>query len=174
MNKFLKWFGIILLLLAIVGLVIPNDVDVNRTIAIKATPEQIHHFVNNLEQWPKWGPWASMDPSMKTTIGEIKSGVGASQSWQGEGGNGSLIITSSSVEKGIIYDMSFEGDPGVYQAGLSYQPQGDSVRVTWYMTGEMKPIIIGNYFSLLMDSLVGGSFEQGLRSLKEIVEQDSR
>lgn len=173
MNTFLKWFGVILLAIAVVGVIIPNKVNVKRSIEIKGTPEQIHDYVNNLEQWSKWGPWASMDPSMKTTIGEIKSGVGASQSWQGEGGNGSLTITSSSIEKGIVYDMLFEGDPGVYQAGLTYQPQGDTVRVTWYMTGEMKPIIIGNYFSLLMDSLVGDSFEQGLNTLKRTVEQNS-
>ena len=171
MNTILKWFGIILLVLVVVGLIIPNDVNVRRSIEINATPEQIHYYVDNLEQWPKWGPWATMDPTMKTTIGEIKSGVGASQSWKGEGGNGSLKITSSSPEKGVVYDMSFDGDPGVYQAGLSYQKQGDSVLVTWYMTGEMQPIIIGNYFSLLMDSLVGGSFEQGLSALKQTVEE---
>ena len=87
MNTILKWFGIILLVLVVVGLIIPNDVNVRRSIEINATPEQIHYYVDNLEQWPKWGPWATMDPTMKTTIGEIKSGVGASQSWKGEGAN---------------------------------------------------------------------------------------
>ncbi len=104
MNTILKWFGIILLVLVVVGLIIPNDVNVRRSIEINATPEQIHYYVDNLEQWPKWGPWATMDPTMKTTIGEIKSGVGASQSWKGEGGNGSLKITSSSPEKGVAYE----------------------------------------------------------------------
>ncbi len=171
MNKVLKWFGILLLVLAVVGLIIPNDVNVTRSIEIDATPEQIHYYINDLEQWPSWSPWVTADPSMKTTIGDIKSGVGATQSWQGESGSGSLTITESSVESGVVYDMSFEGDPGVYQAGLVYQPTDKGTRVTWFMKGKMKPIIIGNYFSLLMDSLVGGSFEQGLQMLKQQVEQ---
>jgi len=171
MNTVLKGFAIICVIVVVVGLIIPNDVDVRRSIEISGTVEEIHQYTNDLEQWPNWSPWITADPSIKTTLGDIHSGIGASQSWIGASGSGQLRLTSSSLDSGIQYDMTFEGDPTVYQAGISYQSKGGSVTVTWYMTGQMKPIIVGNYFSLLMDTFVGDSFEQGLEMLKQVVEK---
>ena len=170
MHTFLKVFGVILTIFVVVGLILPNQVEIKREIEINASKDIIHEYVNNLDNWPKWSPWLELDPSIQTTIGDVHQGVGASQSWLGNSGGGNLTFTESSVEKGVLYDMSFDGDPTVYQAGLSYQEKGSKILVRWTMTGEMKPIIIGNYFALLMDSLVGDSFVTGLEKLKEISE----
>ena len=170
MQVFLKIFGVILTIFVVIGLILPNQVKIKRDIEINASTDVIHEYVNNLNNWPKWSPWLELDPSIQTTIGDIHKGVGASQSWLGKSGGGNLTFTKSSVAKGVVYDMSFEGDPTVYQAELSYQAIGNKTLVTWTMTGEMKPIIIGNYFALLMDSLVGDSFAVGLEKLKQISE----
>lgn len=170
MQTFLKIFGVILAIFVVIGLILPNQVEIKREIEINASTTIIHEYVNNLDNWPKWSPWLELDPSIQTTIGNIHKGVGASQSWLGNSGGGNLTFTKSSIEKGVVYDMSFEGDPTIYQAGLSYQTKGNKTLVTWTMIGEMKPIIIGNYFALLMDSLVGDSFVAGLEKLKEISE----
>ncbi len=174
MQTFLKFFGIILALFVVVGLILPNQVEIKRDIEINASTAVIHEFVNNLDNWPKWSPWLELDPSILTTIGEINAGVGASQSWVGSSGGGQLTFTESSIDKGVVYDMSFEGDPTVYQAGLSYQSKGTKTLVSWTMKGEMEPIIIGNYFALLMDSLVGDSFVTGLQKLKDISENNQQ
>jgi len=172
MQTFLKIFGGILVILVVVGLILPGQVEIKREIEINTSTTIIHEYVNNLDNWPKWSPWLELDPSIQTNIGDIHEGVGASQSWVGNSGGGNLTITKSSIDKGVFYDMSFEGDPTIYQAGLSYQTDGNRTLVSWTMTGEMKPIIIGNYFALLMDSLVGDSFVAGLEKLKEISENN--
>lgn len=170
MKTFLKIFGVILVLIIVVGLFLDNKIDVRRQVEINASAEQVHQYVNNLEKWPEWIPWIEMDPSMKTVLGEKTSGVGASQSWHGQSGSGSLTFTHSSVTDGVVYDMSFEGDPTAYVAGLKYDEQNGKTIVTWYMQGEMQPIIIGNYFALLMDGFIGDSFASGLDKLKTAVE----
>ena len=170
MKTFLKVFGVIVLLIVIVGIVLPNQIDVRRSIEINAPLESIHEYANDLEKWPLWSPWIAEDPTIEITLGEIHQGVGATQSWKAASGNGKITLTASSLEQGIVYDMSFAGDSTLYQAGLSYESQGDTIVVTWFMTGEMKPIVIGNYFALLMDSLVGDSFAQGLEKLKKLAE----
>ena len=174
MQTFLKFFGIILAIFVVVGLILPNQVEIKRDIEINASTAVIHKYVNNLDNWPKWSPWLELDPSIQTTIGEINAGVGASQSWSGSSGGGQLTFTESSIDKGVLYDMSFEGDPILYQAGLSYQSKGTKTLVTWTMRGEMEPIIIGNYFALLMDFLVGDSFVTGLEKLKNISETNQQ
>ena len=171
MRTFLKFFGVLLLTVVVVGVIIPNKVDVRRSVEIEAPLESIHQYTNDLEKWGLWSPWLAQDPSIKTAYGEITQGVGASQTWTSASGNGTINFTESSLRKGIEYNMTFESDPTLYKAGISYQSKGSTTLVTWYMTGEMKPIIIGNYFSLLMDALVGDSFSLGLDKLKQLAEQ---
>ncbi len=173
MNTFLKSFATIIGLFAVVGLILPNQIDIKRQIVIDAPIETVHQQVNNLENWPKWSPWTKLDPSIKTTLGDIHSGAGASQSWVGSSGSGHLTFIESSLSGGVVYKMTFDGDSTVYKAGFSYQQQGENTQVTWFMTGKMEPIIIGNYFALLMDSLIGDSFVQGLELLKTVSERAS-
>ena len=177
MNVFLKVFGLIVGLVIVGGLILPNEINVRRSVIINAPVEVIHSNLNNLKKWPLWSPWLEQDSSIKTTIGEISQGVGASQVWQGAGGSGQLTFTQSSITQGIVYDMSFDGDSTLYQVGFSYQinddlssSNSDKVTVTWTMKGEMSPIIIGNYFALLMDSLIGDSYLLGLEKLKVLSE----
>ena len=170
MNLFLKIFGVLMLAVLIGGVILDNNINVQRQVTINAAPEAIHPFVEDLNQWPQWTPWSTMDPTMKTSIGKISKGVGASQSWVGESGSGALTITQSSIEEGVVYNLTFEGDSAVYTSGMTYQWDGASTTVTWYMRGAMEPIIIGNYFAQLMDKLVGPTYEDGLKQLKSLVE----
>lgn len=172
MKTFLKFLGIIVGLFVLVGLFLPNQIDVRRSVVIDAPVAEIHQHLHDLNNWPSWSPWNELDPTIKTTIGDLSSGKGASQSWLGNSGGGNLKITQSSLEQGVIYDLNFDGDSTVYEAGFSYQQEDGKVLVTWFMTGEMQPIIIGNYFALLMDSLVGDSFVSGLNKLKVVVEEN--
>ncbi|TQV88365.1 SRPBCC family protein [Aliikangiella coralliicola] len=172
MKTFLKIFGGLIVIFIVVGLFLDNKINITREIEVNATPEQIHVYVGDLNKWPEWTPWAEMDPTMKTIPGDLSSGVGASQSWKGESGSGGLKFTESSPTKGIAYDMTFDGDPTVYIAGMRYKSNGNTTTVSWYMTGEMGPIIIGNYFAQLMDTLIGDSFDSGLEKLKKVVEEN--
>ncbi|PCI72336.1 MAG: hypothetical protein COB38_04235 [Gammaproteobacteria bacterium] len=171
MNTFLKVFGGSILLFVVIGLSLSNNINIRRSIEIDAPFSVIHSQVNDLNQWAEWSPWLTMDPTIKTTIGDIQAGVGAHQSWVGQSGAGQLTFTESSENTGVVYDMSFAGDSTVYQAGMSYQESGSKTLVTWYMTGKMQPIIIGNYFAQIMDALMGDSFTIGLEKLKEVSEK---
>ena len=175
MQTFLKIFGILAIIIIVVGLILPNNIDVRRSIEINAPISSIHKFTNDLTEWPKWSPWLDQDSSIVSKLGTVTQGVGASQSWQGTSGSGSLQFTSSSDQTGIEYDMQFEGDSTTYVAGITYQSSGYKTKttVTWYMTGEMQPIIIGNYFAQLMDGFIGDSFSQGLEKLKKVAEDDA-
>ena len=172
MQNFLKIFGGIIVLFVGVALFLDREFEVSREITIKASPEQIHGYINNLSQWPKWSPWEILDPSVVTTIGDISSGVGASQTWNGNGGGGSLTFTQSSVSEGIAYDLIFDGDSSVFITEMRYRKNGSSTTVSWIMKGKMEPIIIGNYFAQLMDTLVGDNFFLGLSNLKKVIESE--
>ena len=161
---------IIIVLFVVIGLFLPQNYTVTRSINIDATPRKVYPYVNNLNNWPKWSPWTENDPTLKVTVGDKASGVGASQSWVGKDGDGSLVFTSSSPREGIRYDLEFNQGQFKCQGGFDFLPEGQDTEVVWIMTGNVDTPIIGGYFASRMDSWVGKEFERGLQNLKEVVE----
>lgn len=170
----MKKFGIILAALLVicivVGLFLPTQYTVTRTQAIQGAPASIHIHVNDLTKWDAWAPWKDEDPSLVVTHGDKTIGVGASQSWVGKDGNGSLIFTRSSPENGIDYDLSINDGMFKSSAFIHYRDIGGNTQVTWTMTGDMDVPIVGGYLAMSMDSMVGSMFERGLTKLKKVVE----
>jgi hypothetical protein len=172
MIPFVKWFAIVVAILLaaliVIGFLLPKGYAVERSITIEAPPERIHRLVGDLKRWEEWTPWREADPSLKMTFGSTTTGVGASQSWQGKSGGGELTFTASDPQTGVAYDMSFDGQiPN--QGAIRYQVTPAGTVVTWAMEGEMGNII-ARYMGLMMDALVGPSFEAGLTKLKEQAE----
>jgi hypothetical protein len=107
--------------------------------------------------------------------GEKTTGVGASQSWSGRDGKGSLVFTASDPAKGIEYDLLFEEGAWKSKASLTYSRLNSTQSVvTWKMWGSADIPIIGGYFALLMDRMVGPMFAAGLEKLKRVVEQGDK
>ncbi len=172
MIKLFKWFaiglGVLLLVFIITGFLLPSRYSVERSLTINASPDRIHQLVGDLRRWPEWTPWTEMDPTITTTYGSTTTGAGASQVWSGESGGGELTFTQSDPLIGIDYEMSFDGE--YFSDGvMRYEVTPTGTRVTWGMTGEMNNFI-GRYMGLLMGSMVGPSFEAGLKKLKTAVE----
>lgn len=159
----------LVVILAVIGYFLPLDYAVEREIMINSAPGQVHKYVADLNQWDAWSPWKAGDDTMVITVGEKATGVGASQSWKGRDGTGELVFTKVEENKRVDYDMVFDGQMKS-SAYLAYSAEGDSTRVTWRMSGSMPASVIGGYFAMMMDSMVGGYFEDGLNRLKATIE----
>lgn len=174
MLKVVKWIVIVLVaviaLLVIVGLFLPSEYHVTRSVVIDAEREQIHTLVGDLKQWLEWDPWRDMDPTIETVYGETSSGVGAHQTWTGESGSGELTFTRCDPASGVVYDMAF--DEGKYRSvgSMLYEPVAGGTKVTWDWKGDSGMNIVGRYLGLFMDGMVGPAFEAGLRQLKQKAE----
>jgi len=66
------------LILILVGVVVaflayvatrPNDFRIERSQTIKAPPEVVFAFINDLHQFNSWNPFALIDPSLKIAAG---------------------------------------------------------------------------------------------------------
>lgn len=175
MRRLLKALAIsligLLVILGVIGLVLPSTYDIERSIVINASPQSIHTYVGDLTKWSEWTPWTDSDTTLSIILGEKTTGVGASQSWVGDGGDGELTFTASSPSEGVEYDLFF--DDGAFQsvAAIKYEPLSEqSTEVRWSMEGDIDTPVIGGYFALMMDAMVGQMFEQGLGDLKRRVE----
>ena len=165
---------VLIVVLVVVGLFLPTSYTVERSIVIDASPSQIHKYVGDLNNWDSWSPWKQEDPTIVVTHGEKTQGIGASQSWVGESGDGALVFTKDSPSEGIEYDLVFDDGTYVCQGAMTYNPLEDGeTKVTWIMSGDMGTPVVGGYFVLMMDSMVGEMFNKGLSNLKNTVEAQS-
>ena len=163
---------ILIVLFIVIGIFLPKEYTVSRSVVIDATPQQIHPYLNDLNNWPLWSPWVENDPTLKVTVGDIASGVGASQSWVGKDGDGSLVFTESSIQEGIDYDLEFNQGQFQCKGIFEYLPEGQVTDVVWEMKGSVDTPVLGGYFAAKMDTWVGAEFEKGLQNLKKVVEEN--
>lgn len=172
MQIFLKIFGGIVFIFIAMGLILDNEFNVEKEIIIDASPEEVELYLSDLNYWDKWFPWIALDESAKPLVGEIFTGEGASLTWTGYAGGGSIFLSQYSNQT-IAFKLTLVGDSSAYVNQIKYLREGSQTKVKWMMNGKMQPIIIGNYFALFMDSLMGGSIDNGLAHLKQVVEENS-
>lgn len=174
----LKIIGIAVLV-AVVGILIyaatrPDSFRIERTAGIKAPPEKIFALINDLHQWTAWSPWEKIDPALKRTYGGAASGKGATYAWEGNSkvGSGSMEIMETVPSSRITIKLDFAKPLEAHNtAEFRLERAGDATTVTWAMFGPSPYLskVMGLVFS--MESMVGGSFEQGLANLKAIAEK---
>ncbi len=165
----------IIVLLAIIGFMLPRKMRIERSLFIKASPEVAYNQVNYLKNWEKWSPWHKIDTSMKLTYNNCPMGVGASYKWDSKNtnvGTGSLTITACAAYDSICMEMIFmENEKSLSK--FFFDKVDGGTKVTWQMDGDLGNNPINRYLGLLMKTMVGKQFEQGLHSMKTICESMS-
>lgn len=173
-KKVFLGIGAVLVLIVVVGLLLPREWTVERSIVIAAKPEAIHTYVADFKKWPMWSPWsAEQDSSMTYTYEGPETGMDAKQSWTSKNmGSGWMKIVEANPMTGIRYDLFI--DMGRFQSnltgGLSYEPAENGTKVTWRDHGDNGYNIVKRYFGLMMDSHMGKELDKGLSKLKQVVE----
>lgn len=150
---------------------------VERSTVIGAAPDTVFGSINDFHEWVNWSPWENVpgDELAKTFSG-AEQGQGAVYAWTGKKtGQGRMEITSSVPDSRIVIDLQFlkpfkQRNDTVF----TLQPTDSGVKVTWTMAGKHNLMSKAMGLFMSMDKMVGGSFAQGLASLKSISEAKNR
>jgi hypothetical protein len=169
--------AVVVIGLAIAIAMQPTDYHIERSLAMNAPPEAVFAQVNDFHNWDAWSPWLKVDPNAKATYEGPPSGEGAVFRWAGndEVGEGSMTILESQPHELIRIKLAFV-KPFEDQAATDFhfQPQGNQTKVTWTMDG--KNNFVGKAMCLFvfdMDEMIGSKYDEGLASMKKIVEAPS-
>jgi len=173
-TKILLVIGIVLGALAVVVATRPDTYHVERSTRIDAPPTAVFGVVSDFRGFSEWSPWAKRDPSMRTTISDPSTGVGATYAWDGnkEVGRGRMTVTETLAPSRVRQRLEFL-EPFASTAETSFDIKPASANgavVTWSMDGHNN--FVGKAFSLVMDmdKMVGKDFDDGLSNLKRVVE----
>lgn len=177
--KFLKWFLIILIMilivLTVVGFFLPQTAYVERSVVIGSNRDAVFVKINSLQNFNEWSPWYQRDPNATYEYSGPEIGKGNKVTWSSENprvGQGSQEIVESQYPSFIKTELYFGDDPNPGYAEFNIEEiTYTQTRVTWSFSADFGNNIIGRYFGLMLDSMLGPDYEKGLQSLKQQLEQ---
>ena len=68
LKRILTTSASLLVAIMIIGLILPSQVHVERTITIDARPQKIYSFISDFKKWEQWSPWAKIDPDAEFSV----------------------------------------------------------------------------------------------------------
>ena len=163
----------IIALIVILTLIAPKNYHVKRSVTINKPIDEVFEYLKSVKNQNDWSPWKKKDPNMKQEYVGTDGEVGFISKWEGnkDVGTGEQEITK------IVHNEVIESQLRFYKpwrsqsdAYVKTEADGGSTIVTWGFSGVNKPP--SNIFFLFfnMDKTVGKDFEEGLESLKSILE----
>lgn len=178
--KALKIIGISLAaalgLLATMVAMQPAHYRIERSRTLPGSPELVFDLVSDFKVWPRWSPWADLDPNQKLTYSGPARGVGQRFEWAGNEkvGRGSMVVTSETPPSKVTFALEFlEPFASRSQTSFALAKDGEGTKLTWAMEGDND--FAGKAFALFanMDAMIGKDFDKGLGKLEGIVKEES-
>ena len=163
-----------LILLILLALFAPKKYDMSRSITINRSVEEVYEYLRQTKNQDYWSPWKQKDPNMKQEYFGTDGEVGFIARWEGnkDVGVGEQEIKKLTKNERIDTELRFfKPWKAVSDAYFIIEGKGSSTEVVWGFSGINKaPLNIMMLF-MNMDKSVGKDFNEGLASLKEIMEK---
>jgi Polyketide cyclase / dehydrase and lipid transport len=169
LKKLLLAVMVIPIAIIILSLFLPSKYRVERTVVMRAKADAVYAHVSTLKHWPDWTAWTTNKyPDMKNSFSGPESGVGATYHWEGQSsGSGVLKLIRVEPGKRLDYELNFENGKHVSTGAIVIEPEGETLKVTWFNEGSLGWNPVSRIFGLLMDGMMGPDFEEGLRKLQQ-------
>ncbi len=177
-RKTLSILGIVLLSFLLIGILLPRNVHVERTIDINRPASTIFVLLNGYASYASWSPWTERDPDALYEFYGPASGVGARMTWSGDPrkvGNGWQEITESRPYSLVRTHLDFD-QQGQADAYFQINEAGRRVQLTWGFDADLVEGqgflggILAKYFGLFFDKWIGSDYELGLTNMKAFAE----
>jgi len=178
LKKLLYAIVIIIVLFVVVGLFLPRNIHIERTISINRPAPLVFSILNSYASYDTWSPWAERDPLAQFSVSGPKSGVGATLSWDGDPrltGKGQQEIIESIPYSLIRIRFQFDNQGEAIMFYTLAEDSGVS-QISWGFDTDVTSGqglfggIMTRYFGLFFDRWLGSDYEQGLSNLKRLAE----
>ncbi len=164
----------IIAILVLVALIAPKKFHVKRSIVINRSLPEVFDYLKYIKNQDHWSPWKRKDPNMKQESVGIDGQVGFINKWEGNKNVGigeqelTRLVQNDSVESQLRFFKPWKSESNAYLKVNKIDDQ--HTEVVWGFSGVNK--VPANVFMLFfnMDKMVGKDFEEGLSSLKKILD----
>lgn len=143
---------------------------VERSIDIKASKQDVWEYITQMEKKNIWSPWIIIEPNCETTQEGTPWKVWSKESWKGEVvWEGNQIVKESKKNNFIECELNFTKPfKSTNISSFSLKESKWITTITWKMTANL-PIFLF-FLKKQMSFFIGEDFKRGLHMLKTLVE----
>ena len=173
LKKILFILLILIVLVFVISFFLPKSQRVERSTLIDASPAQVYAVTSCMTEFNSWSPWHDIDPKTEYRYEGPECGVGSKMVWESdhsEVGNGSQEIVRTIENQLIRTQLEFDGQGGGEAEIEMTSTDNNQTKVAWRFYFEASGNPIERYFGLVMDSMLGPMYEDGLLKLKNNLE----
>jgi Polyketide cyclase / dehydrase and lipid transport len=161
----------LIITLLVIGLFLPAEYHVEKTIIIQKPVAWVMDKVANLHYYAEWNPWQKPDTTAKKEITGTPKSPGHKYSWQGKKvGMGSLTLRDID-SKHVHFDLQFI-KPWKAEANDNwlFEEWGTGeTKVTWQNDGDL-PYPMARLMGPTLNKTLNRQFVEGLNNLKKLCE----
>lgn len=177
-NKVIYTIVITVFIFLSIGLFLPSNVNVERSVLINRPASTVFVLLNSFRTFRAWSPLAVRDPDAEYVFSGPSAGVGARMDWRGDPrqvGNGWQEIIESVPFKRISMQLDFENQ-GRAVSYFNIEGRQTAALLTWGFEADLVAGqgffggLLARYFGLFFDQWIGTDYEQGLANLKTYAE----
>ena len=163
-----------LLALIILGLILPSNYSIDRSVTIDAPPEEIYASISDFKRWPEWVRFQAPGSQEETkfSFSGAASGTGSVLHWNSEDGAigvGTFTMTEANPAKGISYAVSVESSKFEGTGSIHFQSVEAGTLVTWHDEGQLPPVT-GGLLSWIYEAGTSARIEDDLARMKNMLE----
>jgi hypothetical protein len=174
MKRFLMFLVLVVVAFVLFVATRPAAFRVERSAVVAAPASAVFAQLDDFHNWPAWSPWEHLDPAMTKSMSGAASGTGAVYEWNGNDkvGQGRMIITDTKPDQEVAIRLEFmKPFRATNVTTFALTPVSAGTQVTWSMEGRNNFVGKAMCLFMPMDKMVGGDFERGLSTLKEVAER---
>jgi hypothetical protein len=156
--------ALVLVALAAAPFLLPAQARVSRSAIVPAKPEAIFNLISTTAGFDRINPFRNRDSNLAVTFSGPEAGPGASFSWSGKEGTGTQTISTMTLNKEVVMQLDL-GQMGKPIQTFTLLPVEGGTQVTWSLLADFGSNPVARVFGLMMDGMLGGTYEQGLANL---------
>lgn len=157
------------------GLLLPENLHIERSIVVRAPAAQVYPYVSDFRLFNQWSPWAKIDKNIEFRYEGAERGLGAIMHWKSQHekvGHGSQKIIQASQDKEVKIVLAIEGMNKAYSQ-FKLSPEQDSTRVLWSFDMYFGFNIPGRIMGFMMIDELIETYDRGLNGMKQILEAEA-
>jgi uncharacterized protein YndB with AHSA1/START domain len=163
--------ALILIGVLVVGILLPGNWTVERSILIQAPPDAIYPHLARASAWDDWTP----GPESGYEFVGPDEGEGSGRTWDDPGyGQGRFEIMETDPPRRVRYTVEVEDGAIRIQGDLRLTPEEEGTRVTWQEVGDFGWNPLLGFLAGRMEDMQGAQLEASLASLRALVEGEAR
>jgi len=180
MMKLTIKIALVLLVLAVAALGVsyqlPKQCVAEKSIVVKAKPDQVYMYLENPTEWIRWSAWnKAYDPTMIQLYGGPMRGSGARLTWNGDRiGSKQMVFTESQGPSQLLYEVTYSNQLHKTTGSFELEETKNGTLVRWREQTELNNSPVDLVKGAWQRYRTDIEMEQGLLGLKTLVLQNSK